>query len=531
MDELYPLTIDVSPLDNGNVFPNYKYDNNIIDVKAGIIIPKKIGSTYLEIVFDSQVLTINVDIKEKPVNEIITEDKIYNPILSEFNISNDGTNAVQTTSGINNMLIHANQNNFRKVILPLGTYLIDETSYINLPSNLMLDLNGSTLKLNPTNGNNIKMINIAEVDNSKIINGIIEGDSKERENTDYSEFVHGIVLNGCNDIELDNLEIRNIQGYGLMIETGIRKNLAFITKDNLVNTYDERCWGTINPIDISSIGNIFEFSYQIGYGGWGYINDTTTIDLTFLDESLNEISQLLQCKPYREYIKPSKAKYVNLKFNNTLITGGNTDFGNSVCFITDYKYTDNVNIHHCNIHDCKCLGVAYNGGGFHNVIQNNIFSNNGQIHAKRDIDLEDGWEFMRNLVIRDNVFNSTNNIVLCAGSNTILYNNTFNGMLDVDIRATNTRIINNKFEYEIAKKNTLKCEWYSGSLLLEDNSFVNSNTEIANMRNKMGLNRIYFKNNTFRNGQLVNSSVNEAFKNLDLENVTTKGLFKDCIFK
>ena len=107
-------------------------------------------------------------------------------------------------------------------------------------------------------------------------------------------------------------------------------------------------------------------------------------------------------------------------------------------------------------------------------------------------------------------------------SGTTSYIQPYKGSFALYDRATNTRIIKNKFEYENTTYNELTCEWDSGSIYLEDNHFKNSNTNISNARKDV--NRIYFKNNIFEGGQLVNGSVTEKFNN-------STDTFINCTFK
>lgn len=528
-DESVPIITDIHPIDADYIYPSYEIqDNNILDIKSGVIIPKSVGSTTITVIApDNSVSeTVKVSIVDRQTVPTVSDTEVYNISNSEWGISNDGTNATATTAGINNALNYAKQNGYKKAIMEQGTYLIDETNPINMVGDLVFDLNGAILKLNPSLSNNIKMINIGEgANNCRITNGTIEGDCIYRkENSNEDEFVHGILINGCNNIELDNLNITNIQGYGIAVDKGIMKQITAVSKDNLTEISTNK-WDSVDYIDISSINNSFVFCNPFGIGGWGYLEDTLYIDFTLYDENHNVIKTYSKVKPYREINKPSEAKYIKVALNDTIIKGSNSDYWNGVIFICEYDYTDYVNIHSNNINNCRCLGIAYGGGGLHNKIDNNIFENNGGLHASHDIDLEDSWEFMRNLVISNNTFNSVYGLVICAGSDIIVNNNTFNGTIDIDSRAQDTRIINNKINGHAV----FKCEWYSRGVLLESNIFNEQTTEIWNTRNKEHIHRIYLKGNEFNGGLLVNNSTHEVISLAGItlsETTTVRGNFK-----
>ena len=142
-------------------------DVSIAEVKGGVVLPKKCGTVYVTVTTANNefqdVATINI--VETVIEDEINLNQIYKVDLSKWSISNVGDNAEATSKGINNMLIWAKNNNYRKVIMEPGTYLIDENNTIYMVSNLELDLNGATLKLNPSSLNNVVQINVKNISN------------------------------------------------------------------------------------------------------------------------------------------------------------------------------------------------------------------------------------------------------------------------------------------------------------------------------------------------------------------------------
>lgn len=97
--------------------------------------------------------------------------------LNRWNVKNDGTDAVNTSIGINNGLAWASTQGYTEVVLPKGTYLIDETNPIQPQSNMTLNLGGATLKIR---SNNLVSYTVICFKNnqvfSRVTNGIIQGD-------------------------------------------------------------------------------------------------------------------------------------------------------------------------------------------------------------------------------------------------------------------------------------------------------------------------------------------------------------------
>lgn len=96
--------------------------------------------------------------------------------LDRWNVNNDGTDAVNTTLGINNAISWATGQGYSIVSFPKGVYLIDEKNSVNPLSFMTLDLCGSTWQVQ-TNGLEIyNVIKFSEVRYSRITNGVIRGD-------------------------------------------------------------------------------------------------------------------------------------------------------------------------------------------------------------------------------------------------------------------------------------------------------------------------------------------------------------------
>ena len=132
----------------------------------------------------------------------------YSVDIKKFNINNKGLNPIETSKGINDTLNYAVKNKYDKITFPKGEYCISEEEPITMVSNLIVDLNGSTFKINDNGLQHYTVIDFSNCSNSQIINGIILGD---RETHDYKtiegshEWACGIVFNNCDNCILGML--------------------------------------------------------------------------------------------------------------------------------------------------------------------------------------------------------------------------------------------------------------------------------------------------------------------------------------
>ena len=69
-----------------------------------------------------------------------------------------------------------------------------------------------------------------------------------------------------------------------------------------------------------------------------------------------------------------------------------------------------------------------------------------------------------------NSVNIDKSIVLCAGSDIVLVENTINGQLDISYRTVNTRLVENNINGKV----DIDVEWYGGGLFMEGNICTNN---------------------------------------------------------
>lgn len=466
--------------------------------------------------------------------------KNYNVDIEEFNINNEGLNPVETSKGINDVLAYAAKNKYDKITFPKGEYCISEENPITMVSNLIVDLNGSTFKVNDNGLQHYTVIDFSNCSNSQLINGIILGD---KETHDYKtiegshEWTCGIVFNNCDNCILDNVTVSSFPGYG--ISSSLGENLSDliigVTKDNLSigNISDKGKLNskrgtirTIDPLNISNVGGEFELGYNKGYMGYPYMQ-SKEYSAYFYDENMKFISKVDNCKQYKKVLIPDNAKYVHFVFKQDYVPErGDTDFNGTTVFLTNYSSPNNITIKNCLIEKNKSLGMGI-CGGYNWNIENNMFKENGGGAPGYAIDLEDGWEYMDSFLFKNNKFIENNNdIVSCAGDNIIFENNSFTSTVYMWGRTTNYKFLNNSF-LNIAMNINYE---YSTDTECSGNTYNNCRIAIISKNKDAKFN--------INNENIIDTHVNTMPENIsiidskitadNIDNIRVSGNFKDC---
>ncbi len=185
--EKYTVTFDSN---GGSAVSSQTIDSGGKAVKPTA--PTRSGYTFVEWRLNGKsynfntAVTKNITLVAKWKEVAISGDGLINN--KYFNIiENSMDNAANNTTGINNAIKYAYDNNIKSIKLKNGTYFIDainditisstERKYaINLLSNVTLDLNNSTLKLKTNSYPRYMLLFVSDISGSSIINGTLIGD-------------------------------------------------------------------------------------------------------------------------------------------------------------------------------------------------------------------------------------------------------------------------------------------------------------------------------------------------------------------
>jgi hypothetical protein len=370
-----------------------------------------------------------------PKGDVIPNDKVLHPDLKKFEIYSDDTHPVETTKGLTAMLKWASENGYRKVVLPTGRYRLDENSTVQMATNLTLDMNGSTFKLNPNALDKAMMFEMVNCFDSHVINGTFEGDLKEHDfkNAPHnSEWLCAVNLGqGTEYCSFENVKIVDVTGYGT--NTGIggagtRQYSYDYPKDaGEFTPGDVDAEGRVTPstertisadlVDIAKFVKSYGFiqlGVYLGYqgnpaGNWVYRASFYDADKKFLDT--------IEGYMYRRLYPPKNAAFARFTLLSTATPKNLAIFN----FRPPYNCSF-INVYHENV---RCVGMV--PSGFNNLlVEGNTFENCGFAAARCAFDAEDGWDLMQDLTFRNNVFgkNPGNEFLTCAGHNFVMENNT-----------------------------------------------------------------------------------------------------------
>lgn len=484
---------------------------------------------------------ITID-KGNYLNSLNKKGEIYTIDLDKFNINNKGAKPIETSLGINNALSYAKSNGYHIVKLPTGNYVISETKPIKMLDNLIFDLNQSTIKINPNKNQHSVVVEFTNCKNSTLRNGTVEGDRYEHDYKSIAgshEWNCGIVLNNCENITVNSIVVKGFAGYGLSSSLG--ENLSplqiGITTSNLTignitssgqSTNSTGNIRTIKAMDISAVGKGLELGYNKGYMGYPFLS-TKSYDIYYYDRNMKFIKSTRGVKQYKKITNPVGAFYAHFVFHQSnLPTKGDTDFNNTVVFITNYASPTKIHITNCTFEDNRCLGMGL-CGGVNFLIEKNKFINNKGGAPGYAVDMEDGWEYMDNFVFKDNVFeNNANDVVICAGDNISFIGNQFSSTVYLYPRATNYIIQQNTFK-DINMGIHME---FSDTPQIDKNQYINCKVGYTHNGKNGEITAV------ITNEQLINSSVLTMSKGVKLKNaniycedkysVRLSGTFIDC---
>lgn len=341
--------------------------------------------------------------------------------------------SINTRKGLQQLLDDKKTAGYNKLKLLPGTYRIDHQQQIYIPTELTLDMNNATLKLNQFTGNGCLMLELNNTFNSHVIDGIIEGDYFSHDYTNSpnnSEWVNGINIGGESKYSsFENLIIKNIVGYGS--SNGISNSrdgslgYTYFHPSAIGNNFKigdiNRCNGlditsttrtTSDYRDISGYSDIGYLSVSIYLGYQGNSCGTWNLICHFYDKNKNFIKSI-DSYQYRRIAVPKNSKYMRVTILNTAYP---TNLS-----IQYFRIPTHCSFKNIKYENCRCVGMAPNAMK-DMLMESCEFTNCGQSSAKCALDAEDGWDMMQDTTFKYLKFNSNpnNHFLTCAGHNFII---------------------------------------------------------------------------------------------------------------
>lgn len=421
---------------------------------------------------DAQLIPeITITETPKPTADATRYTREYVLELEKFNISNEGTRPAETSAGLNKALQHAKTLKANRIVFPAGVYLISATDPVVIDhTDTIIDLNDATLQMEPNSEIRYSIVDIVDgAANVRLTNGTLRGDKDKHDfssNNGSHEWGHGLIVHGGRNLEIDHLTFTNVTGDGANTRfSGAR------TRDELLariahsiykkhlepgafsadgqKTESNEKTRSIEPFDLTKCDGEFEFGYSTGYLGYPFIRGRV-FEAYFYDGQMNFLEKK-SCLQFRKTKIPAGAKFAHLEFNQPEVPDepyhAGAGRGSFVGRLSNFKGPVDVHFHHNKLIANRRLGMGYCGGRRW-LIEENLFAGNGGTAPGYGIDLEDGWEFMQDVVIRNNRFegNLRGDLVICAGSELLVEGNSFEHNVAVHARPHNYTFHNNKFK-------------------------------------------------------------------------------------
>lgn len=392
-------------------------------------------------------------------------DKTYVKYADDYSKEDVATESENTRTGLQRFINDKVKAGYNKVKLLKGVYRVSHNTvggrgygsiYVDA-DNFTLDLNGSTIKLNGFTGDSGYILSLNFCKNSKIINGIIEGDmyTHDYENSlNGSEWVIGInIAGGCEYSGFEDIVLKRITGYGF--HNGIAKTKdnslgyeypkfksigAFTNGDIDENGNETSCddrsvsdfvdvqnqleaYKTITGEEHSYISVNLYLGYQgNGMGNWNYIlhfYDTNKNYLGMENSYQYRKTRVIEGTKFIRVVSLSDSSKVSKELTTALpIVPTNCWFKRMV--VTDIRGTGaaiegmrNMIIEDCDIIKC------------------------GQQITPTGIDLEDGWDMMQDCTIKNITYDCPNKDLLVAGGHNIIVENSNGGSVYIWGRVRN----------------------------------------------------------------------------------------------
>lgn len=391
-----------------------------------------------------------------PDTYIITDSETYNVTeedLMKYGIkinSEKDEDCTSTRLGFTTLLQEIKKNGYRKAVIPQHIYRIncthDRSQPIFIPDRFTLDLNGATIKQQPSENNVTLMMSIRDCFDSHVTNGIIEGDYDERA---VNGTLNGWSSEGMNCLKIaensrfcsfNNLTVKKITGYANATAGGGHKKGRIIIKNHCpkftkntqidINTGNEiksvgKSTSSFLPLnDILIDGNryisMFNYSFMGGIMG---CNDFT-LWYSFYDNDYNFLD-CIQTRMYQKIIAPLNSKYLKL-------TVCHEEYSPDIMYqLVDMPLPTCCSYN--NIHSIETRTCAFNPNQCNDLDMSNLTFTRcacdtwGSNPTPVPIDIEDGWFltndfYFRNLEILEKSSNSSAGVIIRSGSNIIFDN-------------------------------------------------------------------------------------------------------------
>lgn len=406
---------------------------------------------------ESYVQTIPIWIQD-PNNHIIDDSNTY--IMTEDDLSTYSINAddskvvsdlISTRKGLTQLFSDKASEGYKKIVLLENkTFRMDYSNVSNngtpitIPSNFIVDMNGSTFRINPQSDKNSygnTIVTTGGNSNTVLENGTLQASYKyvgAEDGDDWDTFpdrnsngqinlegAGSFLFHGGKYNTLRNMIIKNIEGYSICAHSGGNGVAKWIdinsenSKQCYIKDGEEIENENMTTTEMLQIPNNIKEKGFISVNRWnGYEGYVGRDGLEFFHwyNKNQEYIGTLKGHQMRCNVIPQDAYYMRLTFFGKVIT--NT-------FIQYRDYPTHINIDNVKSYNTRTCAVASSDYNFMRV-NNCLFDNCGRNITAAWLDLEDGYEYGHNCFITNNeVINSpsTGDCICNFGHNLVFEGN------------------------------------------------------------------------------------------------------------
>lgn len=422
---------------------------------------------------EAKVLPVQKNMNEP---EFSSDEKVYKLELERWNIFNDGTHPEETTKGMNEALLWAQENSYTTFYVPAGTYMVpkgkeenDQDARIKMVSNMTFYLDDEAVIQKETNGFEIysTIFLDSDVENVTIKGGTLRGD---RETHDFShqgdeskgtagthEWGNGIDTAGAQNILIEDMKIEKFSGDGIEIGGAVIYG-EYITEEHLElggiddngEPVDQKGKVRSNQYDVQNFNNpIYDNPHYRNIMMWIPNGVEGNYDIFFYrkDDSFIRADKDMHFNSTWGYSKvPDDADYFRVVFNS------DTPKDVKVNRMT-VAITKNMTIKNCDIGYNRRQGITVGASDGIEIMNNKIHHTEG-IAPESGIDIESGFYPAINTLIKGNQFlDNKIHMVFAYGGEAVIEENYFgpnkkNGMgFHINPAYYGAVIRNNEFDH------------------------------------------------------------------------------------
>jgi hypothetical protein len=348
--------------------------------------------------------------------------------LSRWNVKNDGTDAINTSKGINAAIIWASQQGFSEIVLPSGIYLISVNNPIQPQSFMTLNLGGSTLRIQD---NGLQKYSIVSYQSNqqycRLTNGKIVGDKDTHDYTTIPgthEGGYGIEIGsftpsgGSNAqfITIDHVEVYNCTGDGIIFASTFGQISPVPLM--LAASFEQGGIDTSNgalTVDSKRIRSTLKFDlnqplikkygyfglYGNGYGALGPEITTNHYDVIFYKSDNTFLNSVGTVQFFDEVEIPIGSAFAKIVLQQSSVPSSK---GVSIN-VRVPEFPKHVIVEQCHIHHCRRQGISICGGKHLSITKCEI-DHIGGTDPQAGIDIEDGYDLNQFIHINENDFHN-----------------------------------------------------------------------------------------------------------------------------